>query len=203
MFLGPRKRRSDVDRADGTPLLQLGIRVQIVLGRVPTAIEQQHLPDVPPSAALDLRRALLDEPAHGREPRSGAEQDERHARVGGERERRRGRADGDLHEVPRAERGQKVGRDTQEVGPRPRERGRRHDRDGEGAVARVPERRGRDGVLPHAHGGQHVDKCTEGDRQRGVGHEDVEYAETFVDDCCLVILDQVFDGGFDRPVRRF
>ena len=202
MFLGPRKSRSDIHRPDETPLLQLGLRVQIVLGGVPTAIEQQHLADIFPSADLDLRRAFLDETAHGRQPRSGTEQDKGYTRIGGERERRGGRSDDDLDEVARCERCQKVGRDAEEVVPRSRECGRRNDRDGESAVAWVPERRGRNGVLPYAHCRQHVDECTEGDLQGWVGNENVKYAETFVDDCCLVILDQVFDGGFDRPVRR-
>ena len=200
--LRPGKRGPHIDRAGLGPLAQLRVRVQVVERRVAAAVEQQDLADVR-AAAPALRRALLHEPAHRREPGARAEEHERHARVRGERKGGGRRPHGDLHAVPRREPRQEVRRDAAEVVPRPRECGRRDDRDGERAVARVPERRGRDRVLAHAHRREHVDECTQGNLQRRVGNEDIEDTQTLVDYCCLVILEQFLDGGFSRLVCCF
>ncbi len=198
--VAPRERRPHLDDAQLLPLLEVRVPIEEVLARRPAPEEQQRLHDVP--ARPLLHGALLQEAAHRREPRARREHDHRDARVLGRVERGGRGAHGELDDVPRAEPREEVGRDAEE-GLRLSGQGwRLDDADRERRALRVVQWGGRDGVLPDAHRGEHLEVRAEGQLNVRVFLEDLEDADPCDQNLLRVGSLQVLNGSL-RRVGRF
>ena len=180
VLVAPRERRSHLDDAQLLPLLQVRIPVQEVLVRRAAPEEEQRLRDVP--ARLLLHGTLLQEAAHRREPGPRGEHDHRDAGVLWGMEPGRRRADGELDDVAWAEPREEVRRNAEERLRPARQSGRLDDANRQRRSLRVVEGRRRDGVLPDAHRGEHLEVGAERELEVCVRLENVKDADTFSED---------------------
>ena len=180
VLVAPRERRPHLDDAQLLPLLQVRVPVQEVLVRGTTPEEEQRLCDVP--ARLLLHRTLLQEAAHRREPGPRGEHDHRDTGVLWRVEPRCRRADGELDDVAWAEPREEVRRNAEERLRLARQSGRLDDANRQRRSLRVVEGRRRDGVLPDAHRGEHLEVGAERELEVCVRLENVKDADTFSED---------------------